>query len=99
MHSGANLSEADKATLKKLNEEDSTLSNLFITKLLAATKQGAYVTQDKSALAGLTDAQIAAASQAAKDRKLEGYVIPLQNTTQQPELVVAQPALDAAGDI
>ncbi len=88
VHSGANLSEADKATLKKLNEEDSTLSNLFITKLLAATKQGAYVTQDKSALAGLTDAQIAAASQAAKDRKLEGYVIPLQNTTQQPDLVV-----------
>jgi peptidyl-dipeptidase Dcp len=86
VHSGANLNEADKSALKKLNEEDSTLSNAFLTKLLAATKAGGYVTQDKTVLAGLTDAQIAAAAQAAKDRKLEGYVIPLQNTTQQPNL-------------
>jgi peptidyl-dipeptidase Dcp len=86
VHSGANLNEADKSALKKLNEEDSTLSNAFLTKLLAATKAGGYVTQDKTVLAGLTDAQIAAAEQAAKDRKLEGYVIPLQNTTQQPNL-------------
>ena len=86
MHAGANLSDADKATIKKLNEEDSTLSNAFTTKLLAAAKAGAYVTQDKAALAGLTDAQIAGAAEAAKDRKVEGYVIPLQNTTQQPTL-------------
>jgi peptidyl-dipeptidase Dcp len=86
VHAGANLSEADKATVKKLNEEDSTLSNAFTTKLLAAAKAGAYVTQDKAVLAGLTDAQIAGAAQAAKDRKADGYVIPLQNTTQQPTL-------------
>jgi peptidyl-dipeptidase Dcp len=86
VHSGANLSDPDKETVKKLNEEDSTLSNAFITKLLAAAKAGAYVTKDKSALAGLTEAQIAGAAQSAKDRKVEGYVIPLQNTTQQPTL-------------
>ncbi|HZY62737.1 MAG TPA: peptidyl-dipeptidase Dcp [Edaphobacter sp.] len=86
VHSGANLSEADKAKLKKLNEEESTLSNAFITKLLAATKDAAYVTTHKAALAGLTDAQIATAAQAAKDRKEEGWVLPLQNTTQQPDL-------------
>ncbi|MFZ0321758.1 MAG: peptidyl-dipeptidase Dcp [Candidatus Sulfotelmatobacter sp.] len=86
VHAGANLSDADKATVKKLNEEDSTLSNAFTTKLLAAAKAGAYITQDKAALAGLTDAQIAGAAQAAKGRKVEGYVIPLQNTTQQPTL-------------
>ncbi len=86
VHAGANLSDADKAAVKKLNEEDSTLSNAFTTKLLAAAKAGAYVTQDKAALAGLTDAQIAGAAEAAKDRKVEGYVIPLQNTTQQPTL-------------
>ena len=86
--SGANLSEADKAELKKLNEEDSrTLSNAFTNKLLAATKEGAYVTTDKAALAGLSEAQIAAAAQAAKSRNVEGFVIPLQNTTQQPDLV------------
>lgn len=88
VHAGANLSDADKAELKKLNEEESTLSNDFINKLLAATKNAAYVTTDKSALAGLSDAQLAAAAEAAKDRKQEGWVLPLQNTTQQPDLAV-----------
>ena len=87
VHSGANLSDADKAKLKKLNEEDSTLSNAFITKLLAATKDAAYVTTDKAALAGMSDAQIAAAAEAAKERGKQGWVLPLQNTTQQPDLV------------
>jgi peptidyl-dipeptidase Dcp len=86
VHAGANLSDAAKAAVKKLDEEDSTLANAFTTKLLAAAKAGAYITQDKAALAGLTDAQIAGAAESAKDRKVEGYVIPLQNTTQQPTL-------------
>ena len=87
VHAGAKLNEADKAQLKKLNEELATLSNTFATKLLAATKEGAYTTTDKGAMAGLSDAQINAAAEAAKGRKVEGYVIPLQNTTQQPDLV------------
>ncbi len=86
VHAGANLSEADKEKLKKLNEEESTLSNAFRTKVLAGTKDGAYFTADKSALAGLTDAQVSAAATAAKERKKEGWVLPLQNTTQQPSL-------------
>src|SRR5262249_46311877 len=87
VHAGAKLSEADKAELKKLNEELAGLSNTFSTKLLAATREGAYVTTDKAALAGLTGAQISAAAEAAKGRKVEGFVVPLQNTTQQPDLV------------
>jgi peptidyl-dipeptidase Dcp len=83
---GANLSDADKEKLKKLNEEASTLSNAFRSKVLAATKDGAYRTTDKSALAGLTEAEISAAELAAKERKLEGWVLRLQNTTQQPLL-------------
>jgi peptidyl-dipeptidase Dcp len=86
VRAGANLSDAGKAELKKLNEEDSTLSTAFVKKLLAATKDGAYHTTDKNALAGLTETRLQGAAQAAKDRKLEGYVIPLQNTTQQPDL-------------
>ena len=86
VRSGANLSDADKTELKKLNEEISTLSTAFSNKLLAATKDGAYVTTDKSALAGLSDAQLAAAAHAAQGRKQEGYLLPLQNTTQQPSL-------------
>ena len=86
VHAGANLPDANKAELKKLNEEESTLANAFVTKLLAATKNGAFVTTDKNTLAGLSPAQIEAAEQAAKERKVSGYVIPLQNTTQQPNL-------------
>ncbi len=83
---GANLSEADKARLKQLNEEEANLTTAFSNKLLAATKAAAFRTADKSALAGLSDAQIAAAAIAAKDRKQSGYVLQLQNTTQQPDL-------------
>ncbi len=86
VRSGANLPDADKTELKRLNQEISTLCTAFSTKLLAATKVGAYETADKNALAGLSDAQVAAAAQAAHSREQKGYVLPLQNTTQQPDL-------------
>jgi peptidyl-dipeptidase Dcp len=86
VHSGANLSDKDKEQLKTLNKELSSLSDAFSKKLLEATKAGAYATQDKSALAGLSDAQLAAAAQAAKGRSTNGFLIPPQNTTQQPVL-------------
>ena len=87
VHAGANLSESDKTELRKLNEEISSLSNTFAEKLLAANKTGAFVTTDKAALAGLSDARIAAAAESAKNRKVDGFVIPLQNTTRQPDFV------------
>ena len=86
VHAGARLSDADKTALKKMNEEEANLTTAFVSKLLAANKAAAYVTSDKSALAGLSDAQLAAAAQDAKDRKLDGWVLSLQNTTQQPSL-------------
>jgi peptidyl-dipeptidase Dcp len=86
VHAGANLSDRDKEKLKKLNEEDSTLSNQFMTQLLAGTKDAAYSTTDAATLAGLNPAQLASAAQAAEGRKQPGWVLSLQNTTQQPEL-------------
>ncbi len=86
VHAGAKLNDADKSKLRALNEEESKLSNAFSRKLLAATKAGAYATEDKGALAGMTDPQIAAAGAAAKARGASGYMVPLQNTTQQPVL-------------
>ncbi|MGH8224595.1 MAG: dipeptidyl carboxypeptidase II, partial [Gammaproteobacteria bacterium] len=68
VHAGANLSDADKVKLKQLNEEAATLGSTFVNKLLAATKNGALVVSDKSMLAGLSDAQITAAADAAKAR-------------------------------
>lgn len=87
VHAGAKLSKTDKAKLKKLNAEDATLSTKFVNQLLAGTKDGALVIDNKADLAGLTDAEIAAAAEAAKSRGLDGkWVITLQNTTQQPLL-------------
>jgi peptidyl-dipeptidase Dcp len=87
VHAGAKLSATDKEQLKKFNAEESTLSTQFTNKLLAATKDGAVVIDDKAKLAGLSDGDINAAAQAAKDRKLDGkWVLTLQNTTQQPML-------------
>ena len=87
VHAGAKLSEADKTKLKDMNKELSTLSTKFTNQLLAATKAGALVVDDAKALDGLSDADLQAATAAAKDRKLDGkYVVTLQNTTQQPAL-------------
>jgi peptidyl-dipeptidase Dcp len=86
VHAGARLSAADQAKLKQLNQEASTLSDGFTTKLLAATKEAAFHTATGAALNGLGDDGLAAAAQAAQGRKLDGYVVPLQNTTQQPVL-------------
>jgi peptidyl-dipeptidase Dcp len=86
VHSGAELAPAKQAQLKQMNERLSTLQTDFGQKLLAAAKAGALHVTDKDALDGLSEQQLAAAAQAAKDRKVDGYVIPLQNTTQQPAL-------------
>ncbi|HUO93157.1 MAG TPA: M3 family metallopeptidase [Rhizomicrobium sp.] len=87
VHAGAKLSEADKAKLKDLNKQISTLETAFEQKLLAAAKDGALVIDNKADLAGLSDDAIAAAAKTAEGRGLKGkWVIPLQNTTQQPAL-------------
>jgi len=87
VHSGALLSDADKAKLRDLNKRDATLETAYQQKLVAAAKAGALVVENKAALAGMSDQEIAAAAQAAKARKLAGkYLIPMQNTTQQPAL-------------
>jgi len=87
VHAGAQLSAADQARLKQLNGEESSLSAQYVNKLLAAANKAALVVADKARLAGLADAEVAAAAEAAKARKLDGkWVITLQNTTQQPDL-------------
>ncbi len=85
VRAGANLSEADKDRLRALNQEESKLSTDFQNRLLGATKEGAVVIADSAQLSGLSDGEVAAAASAAKQRGPEGkWVLPLQNTTQQP---------------
>ncbi len=87
VHAGAKLSAADQARLRELNGRMSTLSTAFGQKLLAATKAGALTVDDRARLAGLSDGEIASAAQAAHARGLDGrWTLPLQNTTQQPDL-------------
>ena len=87
VHAGAQLSGADQTKLKALNTQLASLETSYQQKLLAAAKAGALVVDDKAKLAGLDDGKIAAAAQDAKGRGLDGkFLIPLQNTTQQPSL-------------
>ena len=84
---GARLTEADKTALKKLNEEEASLSAKYSNQLLAAAKDGALIVSDKAELDGLSQADVDAAAQAAKSRGLDGkWVLTLKNTTQQPAL-------------
>lgn len=84
---GARLSDADKTKLKKLNEEEASLSTRFTNQLLAATKSGGLLVEHKEELAGLSAGELDAASEAAKANGAAGkWLISLQNTTQQPEL-------------
>ncbi len=87
VRAGARLSEADKAALTALNQEEAKLTTEFTDKVLADTNESALVIEKKGDLAGLGDGDIASAAEAARERKLEGkWVLTLQNTTQQPAL-------------
>ena len=85
VRSGALLSDADKATMRALNKEQSQLTTQFRRQILADTNASALVVDDKADLAGLPESDVAAAAEAAKGRGLAGkWLITLQNTTQQP---------------
>lgn len=87
VHSGAQLSKGDKIKLRAINTKLANLESAYQQKLIAAARDGALVVDSKDALAGLDDGSIAGAAKAAEGRKLAGkWVLPLQNTTQQPAL-------------
>ncbi len=87
VRAGANLSEADKTKLKKINKQLASLSTQFTNKLLAATKAGALVVEDTALLSGLSEGQLKTAKQNAESRGIaDKWVLSLQNTTQQPLL-------------
>lgn len=87
MMAGATLSDADKAKLKQLNEQEALLAAKFNNLLMNAAKQGALLISDSSQLAGISEPDREAfahnANAAGKNGK---WLIPLQNTTQQPML-------------
>ncbi len=86
-HAGAHLSDAQREELTKLNEELSKLETQFGKNLLNDTNALAVVVDDVAELDGLTEGQIAACAQGAKDRGLDGkWLIGMVNFTGHPML-------------
>ncbi|MBS1747252.1 MAG: peptidyl-dipeptidase Dcp [Bacteroidetes bacterium] len=84
---GAQLSDDDKNKLKSINAEEATLMAKFTNKLVNAAKDGALVVDDAATLSGLSATDKDAFAQDADARGLKNsWLIPLQNTTQQPAL-------------
>ena len=91
VRAGARLDEKQKARLREINGELASLQTRFSQNLLKENNASAVVVDDRASLAGMSDAAIAAAAEAAKERKLDGkYVLALQNTSGQPALATLQ---------
>lgn len=87
VRAGARLSDADKARLREINGQLSSLTTQFKQNVLKATQNGAVVVASAAELDGLSAEQIGAAAGAAEARGLSGkWLIALQNTTNQPPL-------------
>ncbi len=88
VRAGAKLSDADKTKLKAMNAELAELQTKFAQNVLKDKNAESIVVKNRADLTGLSDNEIAAAAKAAKEeKKKEGsFVLPLQNTTQQPAL-------------
>ncbi len=87
VRAGAKLSDADKTKLKKMNAELAELQTKFSQNVLKEKNADSIVVDKKEDLDGFSEAEMTAAVVAAKEEKKEGkFVIPLQNTTQQPAL-------------
>ena len=87
VRAGAKLSDSDKEKLKKINAELATLQTQFEQDVLKEKNASSVVLDHKEELAGLSENQVAAVTNAAKTEHKEGkFVIQLQNTTGQPLL-------------
>ncbi|MBI2510784.1 MAG: M3 family metallopeptidase [Opitutae bacterium] len=87
VRAGANLSAADKETLKKMNAELATLGTTVNQFILKERDASAVLIDTRAELDGLTDAQIGTMAEAAKKAGHDGkFLVALQNTTGQPPL-------------
>lgn len=87
VRAGAKLSEPDKTRLKALNAELAMLTTAFAQNVLKEKNAGSIVVDTRAELDGLSDNEISAAADAAKQAGRPGkFVLPLLNTTGQPAL-------------
>jgi peptidyl-dipeptidase Dcp len=91
VRAGARLSDSDKARMKAMNSELASLETAFTQNVLKEKNADGIVVADRASLAGLTEPEIERAADTAKAQHLDGkFVIPLLNTTGQPELASLQ---------
>ncbi|MDJ0337088.1 M3 family metallopeptidase [Cryobacterium sp. PH31-O1] len=84
---GAGLRDDDKQALREFNSRLSTLTTRFEKNLLADTNELALVIDDVAELDGLTEGEVSAAAEAARERQLDGkYLISLVLPTSHPYL-------------
>ncbi|MFC6440595.1 M3 family metallopeptidase [Bowmanella sp. JS7-9] len=83
---GANLSDADKDSMRALNEQITKLQTQFSQNILASFKNDTILVTDVAQLDGLSEGDIAALKAAAEKADQQGYLISLVNTTRQPVL-------------
>ena len=100
VHAGAELPPAKQAQLKAMNTRLSTLQTDFTPKA-ARGRQGRRAARrpTRRRSPACRTSRSPPPQEAAKDRKLAGYVLPLQNTTQQPSLEFADQPRHAPGAV
>ncbi|XZE17738.1 M3 family metallopeptidase [Pirellulaceae bacterium SH449] len=87
VRAGAKLNDAEQKRIREINEQLSSATTQFQNNLLALTKERSVIIDNVDELAGMSDADIAAAAQAAEARDMKGkYLLPITNTTRQPVL-------------
>jgi peptidyl-dipeptidase Dcp len=87
VRAGATLGDADKEKLKALNAELAMLGATFNQNVLKEVDASTVLVDTRGELAGLSEAQIQAAADAAKAAGQEGkFLLRLTNTTGQPPL-------------
>ena len=84
VHEGALLSEADKATLKKLNSEIAVLQTKFTNQVNAGTKEAAVLVDKVEELDGLSQEAITRAAEAATAAGHKGKYLLEQTNTSRP---------------
>ncbi len=84
VHEGALLSDADKATLKKLNSEIAVLQTKFTNQVNAGTKEAAVLVDKVEELDGLSQEAVARAAEAATAAGHKGKYLLEQTNTSRP---------------
>ena len=83
VRAGARLGEEEREQMATIAAELTTLENSFSRALQLDTRELAVHVSEADSLAGMNDDQIAAAANRAAERGVDGYLLPLNNFTQQ----------------